>query len=166
MNSTHDPRKQQNRFNTHQTDSLICLWVLFSVSSVVMILRLISQFGILRIIRVDDVLMIIAWVRTSPLLAQYFLLIILVYMADLSSSKNNHIHNRHPLGPRPARLATSQQTGLWERNEIRNVLHDLRHSMRDIRSSVICRLLAILHSTSFPVPNISGLGHHCAAAGD
>ncbi|KUL82899.1 hypothetical protein ZTR_10418 [Talaromyces verruculosus] len=61
MNSTNDPRQQQNGFNTHQTDSLIRLWVLFSVSSVVMILRLISQFGILRIIRADDVLMIIAW---------------------------------------------------------------------------------------------------------
>lgn len=65
MESTIDPRQQQNGFTIHQTNSLICLWVLFSVSSVVMILRLISQFGILRVIRADDVLMIIAWVLTS-----------------------------------------------------------------------------------------------------
>lgn len=65
MESTYDPRQQsQYGINIHQTDSLICLWVLFSISSVVMILRLVSQFGILRIIRADDVLMIIAWVRT------------------------------------------------------------------------------------------------------
>jgi hypothetical protein len=101
----------------------------------------------------------------SPLSTKSVLLIFLVYMADPPSGKSNHIHNRHLLGPRPARLATPQQTGLQERDEVRNVLHDIRHSMRVIRSSVICSVLAILHSTSFSAPNISGLGHHCVAGG-
>lgn len=64
MDSTNDPRQQQTGFNIRQTNSMICVWVLFTVTSVVMILRLVSQFGILRIVRADDVLMIIAWVRT------------------------------------------------------------------------------------------------------
>jgi hypothetical protein len=64
MDSTNDPRQQQTGFNIRQINSMICLWVLFTVTSVVMILRLVSQFGILRIVRADDVLMIIAWVRT------------------------------------------------------------------------------------------------------
>lgn len=65
MEFTIGPRQQQQPgINIHQTSSLIGLWVLFCISSVVMTLRLISQCGILRIIRADDVLMIIAWVRT------------------------------------------------------------------------------------------------------
>jgi hypothetical protein len=64
MDSTNDPRQQQTGLNIRQINSMICLWVLFTVTSVVMILRLVSQFGILRIVRADDVLMIIAWVRT------------------------------------------------------------------------------------------------------
>lgn len=38
--------------------------------------------------------------------------------------------------------------------------------MRDVWSSFICSVFAILHSTSFSAPNISGLGHYCVAGGD
>lgn len=93
-------------------------------------------------------------------------LLIFVMLADPPSSKNNHIHNRHLLGPRPPRLATLQQTRLPERNALRDVLHDLRCFVRAIRSGGICSIFAILYSTSFSSPDVPRMGHHCVAGGD
>lgn len=49
-----------------QTATLVCIWVLFGISSVAMTLRIWAQVQILRTIRLDDGLMCIAWVCMNP----------------------------------------------------------------------------------------------------
>ncbi|KAH8697148.1 hypothetical protein BGW36DRAFT_427120 [Talaromyces proteolyticus] len=50
-----------NGLNGSQTGNLICVWTLFSITSTLMVLRIVAQTRILRRIGVDDIVMIIAW---------------------------------------------------------------------------------------------------------
>jgi hypothetical protein len=48
-----------------QSNALIAIWVLFGITSVVMILRIFSQLKVVRRPGLDDGLMILAWVSAS-----------------------------------------------------------------------------------------------------
>lgn len=50
---------------SRQTGALVAIWVLFGISSVVMVLRLFAQVSVLRRLGLDDGLMIVAWVSVK-----------------------------------------------------------------------------------------------------
>lgn len=170
-----EPRQgnEHHTINAHQWKSLICIWVLFATTCVVMVLRLVSQFGIMRIVRADDILMIIAWVCTALKVDHSCFSILHIkrqhmlnssdILIDPASSENHRIHCFRVLWSWSTQFTALRSRRLCQIGEVRDVFCNSWLVERFVWQSSVRSVSPLLYTTSFAASYVHDMDHHCRA---